>query len=64
MTEKKKRILKGRIIVALHEELGRKPTPAEIERYFRAAKVLYSTIVPAFFERQKQKRDIRQLRIA
>ena len=61
MTEKKKRILRGRIILALHEELGRKPTQAEIERYFRAAKVLYSTIIPAFFERQKQKRQLRQL---
>jgi len=55
MTEQKAKVIKGRVIIALHEQLGRKPTQQEIERYSLAARVLYSTIVPAFFERQQLK---------
>jgi len=64
MTEQKAKLIKGRVILALHDELGRKPTPQEIERYYRAARVLYSTIVPAFFERKAQKNRVRQMRMA
>jgi hypothetical protein len=61
MTEHKAKILKGRIIIALHEVLGRRPTNAEIERYYRAARVLYTTIIPTYLERQQMKRETRQI---
>ncbi len=61
MTIEKQKLLKGKIIIALHEVLGRKPTEEEIKRYYVAARVLYSSIIPAFFERQKIKRELHQL---
>jgi len=59
MTEHKAKILKGRVIIALNEELGRRPTNDEIERYYRAAKVLYTTFMPTFYEQPKQSRSRR-----
>lgn len=47
-----RKILKGRVVIALHEVLGRKPTPHEIEVYFRA---LHATFVTALYERQSDK---------
>ena len=61
MDEHKAKIIKGRVIIALHEVLGRRPTPKEVAVYYRAARVLYSIIVPAFFERQKLKRKHGQM---
>ena len=56
MEEKKKRLLKAKISVALLDELKRKPTEQEINRYFFAAKVLYKAVLGLHFERQQQKR--------
>jgi hypothetical protein len=46
MTEQQRKLIKGRVILALHEVLERKPTGEEIERYFRAAQVLYTALRP------------------
>lgn len=41
-----KKILKGRVIIALHEALGRKPTTAEIEAHYQLAQILHATLLP------------------
>ncbi len=56
MTETKKRLLKAKISLALLDELGRAPTPAEIERFTLAARVLYKAVLGLHFERKEQKR--------
>jgi hypothetical protein len=56
MTEAKKRLLKAKISLALLDELGREPTTAEIERYTRAACVLYKAVLGLHFARKDQKR--------
>jgi len=56
MEEKKKRLLKAKISVALLDELKRKPTEQEINRYFLAARVLYKAVLGLHFERQEQKK--------
>jgi hypothetical protein len=56
MTETQKRLLKAKIALALLDELGREPTVAEIEKYARAARILYKTVLGLHFERKAQKR--------
>jgi hypothetical protein len=56
MTPDKKRLLKAKISLALLDELGRRPTEAEVERYTRAACVLYKAVLGLHFERKEQKR--------
>ena len=56
MTEQKKRLLKAKIAVALLDELGRLPTVQEVERYTRAARVLYKAVLGLHFERKAQKK--------
>ena len=41
MTEQKKKLLKAKIAVALHNELGRVPKDNEVEQVFLLARVLY-----------------------
>ena len=55
--EQKKKLLKAKIAVALLDELGRKPTEQEIEKFFLAARVLYKAVLGLHFERQKQKKS-------
>jgi len=55
MTEQKKKLLKAKIALALRDELGRRPTEQEIERYSLAARVLYKTVLGLHFERSQQK---------
>jgi hypothetical protein len=52
MNAEKKRLLKAKISLALLDELGRRPTVAEIERYTRAACVLYKAVLGLHFERR------------
>jgi hypothetical protein len=40
-TEQKKKLLKAKIAVALHDELSRVPKKEEIEQMFLCARVLY-----------------------
>lgn len=55
MTEQKKKLLKAKVALALLDELGRRPTEAEVERYLRAACVLYKAVLGLHFERKEQK---------
>ena len=57
MPEQKKRLLKAKIAVALHDELGRVPKKEEIEQLFLTARVLYKAILGVHYKRQEQKRN-------
>jgi hypothetical protein len=53
--EQKKKLLKAKIAVALHDELGRAPRKEEIDRVFLLARVLYKAVLGLHFKRQEQK---------
>ena len=55
MTEQQKKLLKAKIAVALLDELRRRPTEQEVERFSLAARVIYKTILGLHYERQQQK---------
>jgi hypothetical protein len=54
--EQKKKLLKAKIAVALHDELGRIPKKEEIEQVFLIARVMYKAILGLHYKRQKQKK--------
>jgi hypothetical protein len=56
-TEQKKKLLKAKIAVALHDELGRVPKKEEIENVFLMARVMYKAVLGLHFQRQQQKKD-------
>ena len=55
--EQKKRLLKAKIAVALHNELGRVPKENEVEQVFLLARVLYKAVLGLHYRRQEQKRN-------
>lgn len=57
MDEQKQKLLKAKIAIVLLYELGRKPTPEEVDRFFLMAKVLYKAVLGVHFERQNQKKN-------
>ena len=57
MTEQKKRLLKAKIAVALHNELGRVPKTEEIDHVFLLARVMYKAVLGLHFQREKQKQS-------
>jgi len=56
-TEKKKRLLKATIAVALHDELGRVPKEEEINQVFLLSRVMYKAILGLHYKRKAQKRN-------
>jgi hypothetical protein len=54
--DQKKKLLKAKIAVALHDELGRVPKKEEIEQVFFLARVMYKAILGLHFKRQEQKK--------
>ena len=56
-TEQKKKLLKAKIAVALHDELGRVPKKEEIENVFLMARVMYKAVLGLHYQRQQQKKD-------
>jgi hypothetical protein len=56
MDERKKKLLKAKISIALLDELGRKPTEQEVERFFLAARVLFKAVLGIHSERKQQKK--------
>ena len=56
-TEQKKKLLKAKIAVALHDELGRVPKKEEIENVFLMARVMYEAVLGLHYQRQQQKKD-------
>ncbi|MGI0023594.1 MAG: hypothetical protein ACREA4_00440 [Nitrososphaera sp.] len=56
LPEQKKRLLKAKIALALHDELGRVPKKEEIERVFLLTRVMYKAVLGLHFKRQEQRR--------
>jgi hypothetical protein len=57
LPEHKKRLLKAKIAVALHDELGRVPKTEEIDHVFLMARVMYKAVLGLHFQRHKQKQS-------
>jgi hypothetical protein len=55
--EQKKKLLKAKIAVALHDELGRVPKAEEIDQVFLLSRVLYKAILGLHYQRKAQKRN-------
>jgi hypothetical protein len=55
-SEQKKKLLKAKIAVALHHELGRVPKKEEIEQVFLLSRVMYKAILGLHYKRQEQKK--------
>ena len=56
-SEQKKKLLKAKIAVALHDELGRVPTEQEINNIFLTARVMYKAVLGLHFTRLEQKKN-------
>ena len=54
--DQKKKLLKAKIAVALHDELGRVPKQEEIDRVFLLTRVMYKAILGLHYKRQEQKK--------
>ena len=54
-TEQKQRLLKAKIAVALHNELGRVPKQEEIDQVFLLTKVMYKAVLGLHYKRKEQK---------
>ena len=57
LPEQKKRLLKAKIAVALHDELGRVPKEEEINNVFLLARVMYKAVLGLHYKRQEQKNN-------
>ena len=55
--EQKKKLLKAKIAVALHDELGRVPKKEEIDNVFLLARVMYKAVLGLHYKRRQQKKD-------
>ncbi len=55
--EQKKKLLKAKIAVALHNELGRVPKTEEIDQVFLMARVLYKAVLGLHYKREEQKKN-------
>ena len=53
--EQQKRLLKAKVAVALHHELGRVPKDEEVEQVTLLARVLYKAVLGLHYKRQAQK---------
>jgi hypothetical protein len=56
-SEQKKKLLKAKIAVALHDELGRVPKNEEIERVFLLTRVMYKAVLGLHYKREEQKKN-------
>ena len=57
LLEQKKKLLKAKIAVALHDELGRVPKEEEINQVFLLSRVMYKAVLGLHFLRKKQKQS-------
>jgi hypothetical protein len=55
--EQKRKLLKAKIAVALHDELGRVPKEEEVNQVFLLTRVMYKAILGLHFKRQEQKKS-------
>ena len=56
-TEQKKKLLKAKIAVALHDDLGRVPKEEEMNQVFFLARVMDKAILGLHYKRKAQKRN-------
>jgi hypothetical protein len=56
-SEQKKKLLKAKIAVALHDELGRVPKKEEIDQVFLMARVMYKAVLGLHYQRHQQKKS-------
>jgi hypothetical protein len=56
-TDQKKKLLKAKIAVALHDELGRVPKDEEVDQIFLLTRVMYKAVLGLHFKRQEQKKN-------
>jgi hypothetical protein len=55
--EKKQRLLKAKIALALQDEYGRVPTEDEIDQVFHLTRVMYKAILGLHYKRREQKKN-------
>ncbi len=55
--EQKKKLLKAKIAVALHDELGRMPKEDEVNQVFLLTRVMYKAVLGLHYKRQEQKKS-------
>ena len=55
--EKKERLLKAKIAVALQNEYQRVPTSEEVESVFHLTRVMYKAVLGLHYRRQEQKKS-------
>jgi hypothetical protein len=55
--EQKKKLLKAKIAVALHDELGRVPKTEEVDQVFLLARAMYKAVLGLHYQRQEQKKN-------
>ncbi len=53
--DQQKKLLKAKIAVALHNELGRVPKEEEIDHVFLLTRVMYKAVLGLHYKRQEQK---------
>lgn len=56
-SEQKKKLLKAKIAVALHDELGRVPKDEEVNQIFLLTRVMYKAVLGLHYKRQEQKKN-------
>jgi hypothetical protein len=54
--EQKRRLLKAKIAVALHDELGRVPKQEEIEQVFLLTRVMYKAVLGLHYKRKEREK--------
>ena len=55
--DKKQRLLKAKIAVALHDEFGKVPTEDEIDKVFHLTRVMYKAVLGLHYRRKEQKKS-------
>jgi hypothetical protein len=53
----KKKLLKAKIAVVLHSELGRVPKDEEVNQVFLLTRVMYKAVLGLHYQRQEQKKN-------
>jgi hypothetical protein len=56
-SDQKKKLLKAKIAVALHDELGRVPKDEEVNQIFLLTRVMYKAVLGLHYKRQEQKKS-------
>lgn len=56
VTERKKRLLKAKIAVAMQDEFGRVPTADEIEQVFHLTRVMYKAVLGLHYKRREMEK--------